>query len=190
MTILGIDPGTLILGYSILQTEPTPSVVAMDVLYMKKIDDYNERIRTIFYSINDIITSHHPDHLSIEAPFFGKNVQSMLKLGRAQGVSIAAALAHNIPFTEYEPATIKQYITGYGNASKEQVRSMLEAHLGIELHPHYLDATDALAAAYCHHLATSNPLSDLRATLKPARRKNKKQSWADFVNNNPDAVNE
>ena len=190
MIILGVDPGTLIMGYSILQTEPTPTVVTMDVLYLKKIDDYNERIRSIFHSMNDIIERYKPDHLSIEAPFFGKNVQSMLKLGRAQGVTIAAAMAHDIPFTEYEPATIKQHISGYGNASKEQVRSMLEARLNIELQPHYLDATDALAAAYCHHLAISNPLADLRAALKPTKRKSKKPSWSDFVNDNPERVSE
>ena len=176
------------MGYSVLQTEPTPCVVAMDVLYLKKIADYNERIRTIFDSINDIIERYRPDHLSIEAPFYGKNVQSMLKLGRAQGVTIAAAMAHGMTFTEYEPATIKQYITGNGSATKEQVRAMLEAHLGVELQTHYLDATDAVAAALCHHLATTNPMADLRAALHPRRRRNKRQSWNDFVNDNPDIV--
>lgn len=188
MTILGVDPGTLILGYSILQTEPTPKMVTMDVLYLKRIDDYNERIRTIFNEMGRLMDEYHPDHLSIEAPFFGKNVQSMLKLGRAQGVTIAAAMSRDIPFSEYEPASIKQYITGNGRASKEQVLAMLQAHLGLDLQTHYLDATDALAAAYCHHLVSSNPLSDLRQQLKPQRKKSKRQSWGDFVNQNPDIV--
>ncbi|MBR1793044.1 MAG: crossover junction endodeoxyribonuclease RuvC, partial [Bacteroidales bacterium] len=178
MMILGVDPGTLILGYSLLQTEPQPQVLAMDVLYLKRIDDYNQRIRTIFDSMCEIMDKYHPDFLSIEAPFFGKNVQSMLKLGRAQGVTIAAAMSRDIPFAEYEPASIKQYITGNGRASKEQVLAMLQAHLNIDLQPRYLDATDALAAAYCHHLVSSNPMGDLREQLRPTKpHRSKRQSW-------------
>ncbi|MBQ4376180.1 MAG: crossover junction endodeoxyribonuclease RuvC [Bacteroidales bacterium] len=188
MIIIGVDPGTLILGYSILQTEPAPQMVAMDVLYLKRIEDYNERIRTIFTEMGRLMDKYHPDHLSIEAPFFGKNVQSMLKLGRAQGVTIAAAMSRDIPFSEYEPASIKQYITGNGRASKEQVLAMLQARLCLDLNPHYLDATDALAAAYCHHLVVSNPLGELREQLKPQRKKSKRQSWGDFVSQNPDRV--
>ena len=118
MLILGIDPGTLILGYSLLNTDtPQPTIEAMDVLYLKKIPDFNLRIRKIFESTLRLIDSFHPDHLAIEAPFFGKNVQSMLKLGRAQGVAIAAAISRDLSLTEYEPSFIKQHITGNGNAS-------------------------------------------------------------------------
>ena len=187
--ILGVDPGTLIMGYSLLRVEDNrqPEMMLMDVLYMKNIADYNLRIRHIFDSMTRLIDAYHPDHLAIEAPFFGKNVQSMLKLGRAQGIAIAAAMSRDMSFTEYEPATIKQTITGNGNASKEQVLKMLQAQLGIELLPKYLDATDALAAAYTCWRMTSNPYADIRAQLKPAKRKTtKKTSWSDFLAQNPD----
>ncbi|MBQ0015685.1 MAG: crossover junction endodeoxyribonuclease RuvC [Bacteroidales bacterium] len=189
MLILGVDPGTRILGYSLLQTDPKPQMVLMDVLYLKNMEDYNLRIRTVFDSMCSVIDQYHPSHLSIEAPFFGKNVQSMLKLGRAQGVTIAAAMSRNMTFSEYEPATIKQYITGSGGATKEQVLAMLQAHLGVDLQPRYLDATDALAAAYCHYLVSTNPMADIRAQLRPAKqRKAKNASWSDYVKQNPDVV--
>lgn len=192
MLILGVDPGTQILGYSLLRTDDGMKVEAMDVLYLKKEPDYNQRIKTIFDSMHRLMEQHHPDVLAIEAPFFGKNVQSMLKLGRAQGVTIAAALSLGIPFTEYEPATIKQYITGNGAASKEQVLSMLESQLGMHLEPQYLDASDALAAALCHHLASSNPLGELRKQLKPARTRktSTRSSWSQFVQDNPNRLDE
>lgn len=199
MLILGIDPGTLILGYSLLDTDgPQPKVVAMDVLYLKKIPEFNLRIRRIFESTLRIIDSFHPDHLAIEAPFFGKNVQSMLKLGRAQGVAIAAAISRDLSITEYEPSVIKQHITGNGNASKQQVAAMLSSILNSEnrtskfniQNPQYLDATDALAVAYTCHLQLSNPLADLRSQLAPQKkqRKSSKQQWSDFVNQNPDRI--
>ena len=191
MTILGVDPGTRILGYSILQTDPALRVVKMDVLYLRKIDDYNERIRTIFNSMCAIIDEYRPEVLAIEAPFFGKNVQSMLKLGRAQGVTIAAAISRRLDFVEYEPATIKQYVAGNGSATKEQVLAMLEARLAMDLYANYLDASDALAAAYCHHLVVSNPLAELREQLRPIRqRKMKRQSWSDYLNENPELLGE
>ena len=191
MLILGIDPGTQILGYSLLDTDgPTPKILAMDVLYLKKISDFNLRIRKIFESTVRLIDAFHPDHLAIEAPFFGKNVQSMLKLGRAQGVAIAAALAHSIPYEEYEPSLIKQTVTCNGNASKEQVADLLRSILHFDTHPHYLDATDALAVAYTAHMQLSNPLADLRTQLAPKKKQHKpaKKQWADFVNQNPDIV--
>lgn len=191
MLILGIDPGTRILGYSLLQTDgPTPTIVAMDVLYLRLIPDFKERILQIHNSTSRLMDSFHPDFLAIEAPFFGKNVQSMLKLGRAQGVAIAAALAHSIPYEEYEPSLIKQTVTGNGNASKEQVADLLRSILHFDTHPHYLDATDALAVAYTAHMQLSNPLADLRAQLAPKKKKHKpaKKQWADFVNQNPDIV--
>ncbi len=191
MLILGIDPGTRILGYSLLDTDtPTPRIVAMDVLYLRLMPDFKERIKHIHSSTLRIIDSFHPDQLAIEAPFFGKNVQSMLKLGRAQGVAIAAALARDIPYEEYEPSVIKQTVTGNGNASKEQVGDILRSILHFEEHPHYLDATDALAVAYTCHMQLTNPLGDLRAQLPPHKkqRKSAKKQWADFVNQNPDIV--
>ena len=125
MLILGIDPGTLILGYSLLDTgtadapRALPRVEVMDVLYLKRIADFHIRMRKIFDTTQRIIDSYHPDHLAIEAPFAGKNVQSMLKLGKAQGIAIGAALSRDLSYTEYEPAAIKQRVTGSGNASKE-----------------------------------------------------------------------
>ena len=191
MLILGIDPGTRILGYSLLDTErPHPSILAMDVLYLRNLPDFNLRIRRIFDTTIRIIDSFHPDHLAIEAPFFGKNVQSMLKLGRAQGVAIAAAMSRDLSYTEYEPSVIKQIVTGNGNASKEQVATMLRSILGFDDDPKYLDATDALAVAYTCHMQFSNPLADLRQQLKPAKSKHKssKKQWSEFVNQNPDIV--
>ena len=200
MLILGIDPGTRILGYSLLQTGTDDSslithhsslkVVAMDVLYLRNLPDFNQRIRRIFDSTLRIIDSFHPDHLAIEAPFFGKNVQSMLKLGRAQGVAIAAAMSRDLSYTEYEPSVIKQIVTGNGIASKEQVAAMLRSIIQFDDDPKYLDATDALAVAYTCHMQLTNPLADLRAQLVPAKQKHKssKKQWSDFVSQNPDIV--
>ena len=191
MLILGIDPGTQILGYSLLDTDgPAPKIVAMDVLYLKKIPEFNLRIRQIFLSTTRLIDSFHPDHLAIEAPFFGKNVQSMLKLGRAQGVAIAAAISRDLSITEYEPSVIKQHITGNGNASKEQVASILRSILGFQETPRYLDATDALAVAFTCHLQFTNPVADLQAQLKTSHKKHKstKKQWSEFITQNPELV--
>ena len=188
--ILGVDPGTLILGYSILKIDDgKPELITMDVLYLKRIADYNLRIKKIFDSMIEIIDQYHPDHLAIEAPFFGKNVQSMLKLGRAQGVTIAAAMSRDLSFTEYEPTTIKQTVAGTGRATKEQVMKMLQAQLGMPLTPKYLDATDALAAAYTCYRMQYNPMAEIQEQLKPAtHKKAKKRSWADFIEENPDRI--
>lgn len=191
MLILGIDPGTRILGYSLLDTDgPKPSILAMDVLYLKNIPDFNQRIRRIFDSTIRIIDSFHPDHLAIEAPFFGKNVQSMLKLGRAQGVAIAAAISRDLSVTEYEPSVIKQHITGNGNASKQQVATILQSILGFQQTPKYLDATDALAVAYTCHLHLSNPVANLQEQLRAKKKTHKstKKQWSEFINQNPDIV--
>ena len=191
MLILGIDPGTQILGYSLLDTDGGRfRIEAMDVLYLKKLPDFNQRIRRIFDSTLRIIDSFHPDHLAIEAPFFGKNVQSMLKLGRAQGVAIAAAMSRDLNYTEYEPATIKQLVTGNGNATKEQVAAMLRSIIGFEDRPQYLDATDALAVAYTCHMQLTNPMADLRKELSPKKKTHKsaKRQWADFVHDNPQII--
>ncbi len=191
MLILGIDPGTQILGYSILDTDgTTPRIVAMDVLYLKKIPEFNLRIQQIFFSTSRLIDSFHPDHLAIEAPFFGKNVQSMLKLGRAQGVAIAAAISRDLSVTEYEPSVIKQHITGNGNASKQQVATILQSILGFQQTPKYLDATDALAVAYTCHLHLSNPVANLQEQLRAKKKTHKstKKQWSEFINQNPDIV--
>ena len=192
MLILGIDPGTQILGYSILDTDgETPAVVALDVLYLKRIPEFNLRIRKIFESTVRLIDTFHPDHLAIEAPFFGKNVQSMLKLGRAQGVAIAAAISRDLSITEYEPSVIKQHITGNGNATKEQVAAILHSILHFDQTPAYLDATDALAVAYTCHLHLTNPLADVQAQLAPKKKKSKsaKTQWSEFISQNPDRLN-
>lgn len=190
MLILGIDPGTRILGYSLLDTDGAkPQLVVMDVLYLRQIADFHFRIRKIFDSTQRIIDSYHPDHVAIEAPFVGKNVQSMLKLGQAQGVAIAAALSRDLSYTEYEPAAVKQRVTGNGNAAKEQVAAMLQSIFGFENLPRYLDSSDALAVAYTCYLEQTDPLGDLRQELKPKRtRKSKKQQWGDFVNANLDRI--
>lgn len=191
MLILGIDPGTQILGYSLLDTTETrPELVLMDVLYLRKIADFHLRIHKIFETTQRIIDSYHPDHLAIEAPFAGKNVQSMLKLGKAQGVAIGAAMSRDLSYTEYEPAAIKQRVTGNGNAAKEQVAMMLQSIFNFENLPHYLDASDALAVAYTCHIDQTDPLGELRGQLKPRRTtKSKKAQWGDFVKQNPDRVN-
>ena len=191
MLILGIDPGTRILGYSLLDTdEGTPKILAMDVLYLRNIPDFKDRIRRIFDSTVRIIDSFHPDHHAIEAPFFGKNVQSMLKLGRAQGVAIAAAMSRDLSYTEYEPTVIKQIVTGNGNASKEQVAAILRSILRFDDTPQYLDATDALAVAYTCHMQFTNPLADLRSQLMPKQKRHKssKKQWSEFVTQNPDRL--
>ncbi|MBR1799750.1 MAG: crossover junction endodeoxyribonuclease RuvC [Bacteroidales bacterium] len=191
MLILGIDPGTQILGYSILDTDaPKPRIVVMDVLYLKRMPDFSQRIKTIFHNTLRLIDGFHPDFLAIEAPFFGKNVQSMLKLGRAQGVAIAAAILRELPYAEYEPAMIKQTVTGNGNASKDQVATLLQSILCFDDHPHYFDATDALAVAYTCHMQLSNPIAGVRQELgiKHKSGKSSKRQWADFVQHNPDIV--
>lgn len=178
--ILGIDPGTIIMGYGVLNVcKKKPSLIAMGVLKLSKYDDHYSRLRHIFDRVSQLIDAYKPVTLAIEAPFFGKNVQSMLKLGRAQGVAIAAALHHNISICEYAPLKIKMAITGNGQASKEQVAGMLQRmlHIPDENMLPQLDATDGLAAAFCHFLSLSKP-------------KNEKtfSSWKDFIAKHPEKV--
>jgi crossover junction endodeoxyribonuclease RuvC len=157
--ILGIDPGTTILGYGIIEVrEKKMQLVTLGVLHLEKIEDHHLKLQKIFERTIQLIDGFHPDELAIEAPFFGKNVQSMLKLGRAQGVAIAAALSRQLPVMEYAPRKIKQSITGNGAASKEQVAAMLQRELKIADAdmPAKLDATDGLAAAVCHFYQTAN----------------------------------
>lgn len=150
--ILGIDPGTTIMGFGLIKVVgKTMTFLQMNELDLKKYDDHYLKLKLIFERTIELIDTHHPDEIAIEAPFFGKNVQSMLKLGRAQGVAMAAGLSRQIPITEYSPKKIKMAITGSGNASKEQVAKMLQSVLQLKTLPKNLDATDGLAAAVCHH---------------------------------------
>ncbi len=178
--ILGIDPGTNIMGYGVLGIiDRKPEMVAMGVLRLKLFESHYLRLRRIYDRVLQLAEQYLPDEMAIEAPFFGKNVQSMLKLGRAQGVAMAAALARQIPICEYEPRKIKQAITGNGAASKEQVQEMLRRILSIpkeNLLPE-LDATDALGAALCHYYESSRP----QVASGPS-------SWKEFIAKNPGRV--
>lgn len=149
--ILGIDPGTTIMGFGLIKVvNKKMQFLQLNELNLKKYDDHYLKLKLIFERTIELIDTHNPDEIAIEAPFFGKNVQSMLKLGRAQGVAMAAGLSREIPITEYLPKKIKMAITGNGNASKEQVAKMLQSLLGLKTLPKNLDATDGLAAAVCH----------------------------------------
>ena len=165
--ILGVDPGTNVMGYGLLRIQGRKAeMLAMGVIDLRKFPDGYLKLGHIFERVTGIIDSYHPDEMAIEAPFFGKNVQSMLKLGRAQGVAIAAAIERQVPITEYAPMKIKMAITGVGTASKEQVADMLRRilHLEKEEMGKFLDSTDALGAAYCHFLQMSRPKSEHKAT--------------------------
>lgn len=178
--ILGIDPGTTIMGYGVLQIIGTkPEMIAMGVIDLRKYGNHYLKLRRIFERVTGIIESYLPDELAIEAPFFGKNVQSMLKLGRAQGVAMAAALSRDIPITEYAPLKIKMAITGNGQASKEQVADMLQRMLNIPKAnmPDFMDATDGLAAAYCHYLQMGRPTTEKGYS-----------GWKDFIAKNPNRI--
>jgi crossover junction endodeoxyribonuclease RuvC len=149
--ILGIDPGTTIMGFGIIKvTGKKMEFIQMNELLLKKYEDPFTKLKLIFDRTIELIDTYNPDEIAIEAPFYGKNVQSMLKLGRAQGVAMAAGLSRQIPITEYLPKKIKMAITGNGNASKEQVAKMLQSTLGLKSLPKNLDSTDGLAAAVCH----------------------------------------
>lgn len=179
--IIGIDPGTNVMGYGILGVAAhKPVMIAMGVIELSKFESHYRRLGRIYERVLGLVEQYLPDEMAIEAPFFGKNVQSMLKLGRAQGVAMAAALCRDIPIVEYEPRKIKMAITGNGAASKEQVREMLRRILDIpqeSLLPQ-LDSTDALGAALCHFYESS----------KPAAARSSCKSWKEFILRNPDKV--
>lgn len=178
--ILGIDPGTLFMGYALMQVSGNkPSLIMMDVLKLSAKKDAYERLQTIHATVSELIITYHPSCFAIEAPFFGKNVQSMLKLGRAQGVAIAAAMSAGIGVTEYSPKKVKQSITGNGNADKEQVWKMLQRILNLEDKPDSFDATDALAVALCHHYQSTSILATAAKGLK---------GWEDFIAKNPSRI--
>ena len=187
--ILGIDPGTQILGYAILKGGSKPVLIEMDVLKLTKEKDIYARLQLIHAKIMELIKIHKPTDFAIEAPFFGKNVQSMLKLGRAQGVAIAAAMHYKLPVTEYAPKKVKQSITGNGNADKDMVWKMLEQILYIKKAPKYFDATDALGVALCHWYQMSSPaLPTIAKTGKGSKKAKKSNGWESFMANNPDRV--
>jgi crossover junction endodeoxyribonuclease RuvC len=171
--ILGLDPGTNIMGYGIVIVKGSKlTLVQFGVIHLNKYSTHALKLKKIFERVLSLLDEYHPDEVALEAPFFGKNVQSMLKLGRAQGVAMSAALYREIPIVEYAPKKIKQSVTGNGNASKEQVAKMIMMLLGIKELPKLLDATDALAVALCHHFQKgSNEL--------------KTKSWDSFVKENP-----
>lgn len=178
--ILGIDPGTVVMGYAVLAVRGQQfSLLEMDVLKLAAHKDVYKRLQLIHEKVNEVITKHQPNNFAIEAPFFGKNVQSMLKLGRAQGVAIAAAMSAGLDVTEYSPKKVKQAVTGNGNADKEQVWKMLQQYLHFKAKPKYYDATDALAVALCHHFQTCKPLLAGNKKIK---------SWEDFIQKNPARV--
>ena len=179
--ILGIDPGTNVMGYGVLRVVGNHAeMMAMGIIDLRKITDPYLKLGRIYERVTGIISEYLPDELAIEAPFFGKNVQSMLKLGRAQGVASAAAIHRDIPIHEYAPLKIKMAITGQGQASKEQVAGMLQRmlHINKDHMPDFMDATDALGAAYCHFLQLSRPDSGARHY----------GSWKDFVRKNSTRV--
>jgi crossover junction endodeoxyribonuclease RuvC len=174
--ILGIDPGTTIMGYGvILIREKQLELVTMGVLKLHQFSEHEDKLKRIFERTVSLIDEYHPDELAIEAPFFGKNVQSMLKLGRAQGVAMAAALSRTVPIFEYSPRKIKQSITGKGSASKEQVSLMLQNLMKFDQPPEYLDATDGLAAAVCHYFQKN-----------PGKQDKKFTGWKAFLSENPE----
>ncbi|MCH8534212.1 MAG: crossover junction endodeoxyribonuclease RuvC [Flavobacteriaceae bacterium] len=176
--ILGIDPGTTIMGFGLIKVvDKKMEFMQLNELMLKKYNDHYTKLKLIFERTIDLIETYHPDEIAIEAPFFGKNVQSMLKLGRAQGVAMAAGLSREIPITEYLPKKIKMAITGNGNASKEQVAKMLQSMLKIKELPKNLDSTDGLAAAVCHFYNTNKPQQEKSYT-----------GWDAFVKQNKNRI--
>jgi len=174
--ILGLDPGTNVMGYGLIEIrKPKISLLQYGVIHLSKYEGHELRLKKIFERVLSLIDEYHPDEVALEAPFFGKNVQSMLKLGRAQGVAMSAALSREIPIVEYAPRKIKQSVTGNGNASKEQVAKMLMTLFTIQELPKLLDATDALAVAVCHH-------------FQKAGSSTKTRSWDSFLKENPQRI--
>lgn len=174
--ILGLDPGTSVMGYGLIKVKkPQITLIQFGVIHLKKYDSHELKLKKIFERVLSLINDYHPDEVALEAPFFGKNIQSMLKLGRAQGVAMAAALSREIPITEYAPKKVKQSVTGNGNASKEQVAAMLKTLLKFNETPKLLDATDALAVALCHH-------------FQGGKQEKSFKSWGAFLSENPKRI--
>ena len=179
--ILGIDPGTKATGYGVLKViDNRLELLTLGIIDLSKFTDHYVKLKKIFDRTLQLIETYSPNDFAIEAPFYGQNVQSMLKLGRAQGVAISAALFKDIPVFEYAPRKIKQAITGNGNASKEQVASLLEKFVSVKNLPKDLDATDGLAAAVCHYFQTKNVSNQINNTQA--------NSWKEFIRNNPNKI--
>ncbi|MCG8307152.1 MAG: crossover junction endodeoxyribonuclease RuvC [Cytophagales bacterium] len=171
-----MDPGTSVMGYGIILIKGNAAqLIQYGVIHLSKYTSHELKLKKIFDRVTGIIEDYKPDEVALEAPFYGKNVQSMLKLGRAQGVAMAAALSKEIPITEYAPKKVKQSVTGNGNASKEQVANMLKTILRFESEPKLLDATDALAVALCHHYNANSRVSGSK-------------SWKSFIKDNPERI--
>jgi len=176
--ILGIDPGTNVMGYGLILVEGNKyNLIQFGVIHLKKYSGHELKLKKIFERITGLIDEFHPDAVALEAPFYGENVQSMLKLGRAQGVAMAAALAREIPIAEYSPKKVKQSVTGNGNSSKEQVAEMLKTLLHIKEIPKLLDATDALAVAICHHFHDGR-----------LQTRGRTAGWKAFLDENPNRI--
>jgi len=174
--ILGLDPGTSVMGYGIILVKGQQiQLLQFGVIHLSKYKNHETKLKKIFERVIHVIDEFHPDEVALEAPFYGKNVQSMLKLGRAQGVAMAAALSREISITEYAPKKVKMSVTGNGNASKEQVANMIMTLLNIKEAPKLFDATDALGVALCHHFQKGAPTSS-------------QKSWKAFINDNPGRV--
>lgn len=192
--ILGIDPGTSMMGYAVIRiVNKKPELVVMDGIDLRKIKDTYLKLKRISERVQEIVDEYLPDEMALEAPFFGKNIQSMLKLGRSQGVAMAAALRRDIPVAEYAPRKVKMMVVGQGEASKEQIALMLQAQFKLQSLPKMLDATDALAVALCHYYTTTSPLKGLMtqkpvtvSKKKPAKKK--ASSWEQFVTQHPDKL--
>lgn len=178
--ILGIDPGSNVMGYGLLKvSDGKTAIITMGIITPGKFNTHYQKLKYIFDRVMQVIEEYKPDEMALEAPFFGKNVQSMLKLGRAQGVAMSAALYHNLPIFEYEPLKVKQAITGMGRASKEQVAYFLQKMYGLADLPKEMDATDAVAVAFCHHLQKGRPTQEKAYS-----------GWGDFIKKNPGRVKE
>jgi len=176
--ILGIDPGTNVMGYGLIHCKGEKmSVIQFGVIHLSKYKNHEIKLKKIFERVTELLKEYLPDEVALEAPFFGKNVQSMLKLGRAQGVAMAAALNRDMPIHEYAPKKVKQSVTGNGNASKEQVANMIQMLLKFEDAPKLMDATDALAVAICHHYSSKSGIPNAG-----------KKSWKAFISDNPGRV--
>jgi crossover junction endodeoxyribonuclease RuvC len=183
--ILGIDPGTAVMGYGLVkETGPRVELISLGVVKMEHLDDHALKLQRIFEKTIALIDEYHPDCMALEAPFYGKNIQVMLKLGRAQGVAMAAALSRNLPICEYAPRKIKQSITGNGNATKEQVAAMLQTLLKFTETPQFLDATDGLAVAVCHAFQKIS----VKGSSSMGGSKKVKTGWAAFVKDNNERV--
>lgn len=178
--ILGLDPGTVVTGYGIVLWQAKKlSLLQYGVIHLGKYGSHETRLRKIFDRVQQLVDEFHPDEVALEAPFYGKNVQSMLKLGRAQGVAMAAALSRQVPIIEYAPKKVKQVVTGNGNASKEQVAKMLMQIFHLREQPKLWDASDALAVAVCHHYQKGQ---------QGATRKTRGSTWEAFVRDHPDKL--